>query len=232
MLLFLYPQSSEPRQQSQQQNDPEDLITYEAKPGDLRFFWQDENDINYANFFMLRKWLRNDGDSLIFAMNGGMFDDKGKPQGLYIQNGTVLAPLDTVQHSYGNFYMQPNGVFYITRDGRPVICTTEQFGSDGNVEFATQSGPMLIINGEMHSKFTPGSLNLHIRNGVGILPNGNVLFALSTKKTNFYNLAAYFKKRGCENALYLDGVISRAYIPEKEWVQLDGSLGVIIAEVQ
>jgi uncharacterized protein YigE (DUF2233 family) len=29
--------------------------------------------------------------------------------------------------------------------------------------------------------------------------------------------------------LYLDGLVSRTYLPEKEWTQTDGNFGVIIA---
>ncbi|PUV23912.1 phosphodiester glycosidase family protein [Sphingobacterium athyrii] len=34
------------------------------------------------------------------------------------------------------------------------------------------------------------------------------------KKINFYSLAQFFKQSGCVNALYLDGYVSRAYLPE------------------
>jgi uncharacterized protein YigE (DUF2233 family) len=32
----------------------------------------------------------------------------------------------------------------------------------------------------------------------------------------------------CQNALYLDGFVSRTYLPEKAWKQVDGNFGVII----
>jgi uncharacterized protein YigE (DUF2233 family) len=64
---------------------------------------------------------------------------------------------------------------------------------------------------------------------VGILPNGDVIFAMSKKKCNFYDFAYFFKKLGCQSALYLDGFISRTYAPEEEWIQTDGDFGVIVA---
>jgi uncharacterized protein YigE (DUF2233 family) len=110
----------------------------------------------------------------------------------------------------------------------PVICTTTDFINNGQINYATQSGPMLVIDGEIHPIFKEGSKNLNIRNGVGILPDKKVVFAMSKKEINFYDFANYFKKLGCKNALYLDGFVSRAYLPEKKWVQTDGNFGVMI----
>jgi uncharacterized protein YigE (DUF2233 family) len=77
-----------------------------------------------------------------------------------------------------------------------------------------------------------GSTNLNIRNGVGILPNNNIVFAMSKKEINFYDFAAYFQKLGCKNALYLDGFVSRTYLPEKHWLQEDGNFGVMIGVIE
>lgn len=110
--------------------------------------------------------------------------------------------------------------------------TRVDFRLDSSVLFATQSGPMLLVNGEYHEVLTKGSSNLHIRNGVGVLPDGKVLFVMSKEKVNFYDLATLFKQRGCKNALYLDGFVSRIYLPSKNWEQLDGDFGVMIAETE
>ena len=91
---------------------------------------------------------------------------------------------------------------------------------------------MLLIDSLVHPKFTQGSRNVHIRNGVGILPNGNPLFVISTKPINLYDFADYYRKWGCKNALYLDGFVSRLYLPEIGIQQMDGNFGVIIAEVE
>jgi len=91
---------------------------------------------------------------------------------------------------------------------------------------------MLLIEGKIHPKFNKDSENLHIRNGVGILPNGNLLFAMSKEEVNFYRLAEFFKDNKCENALYLDGFVSRTFLPSKNWIQEDGNFGVIIGEIE
>jgi uncharacterized protein YigE (DUF2233 family) len=89
-----------------------------------------------------------------------------------------------------------------------------------------------VIDGKLHPAFKEGSTNLNIRNGVGILPNGNVLLAISDKEINFYDFAMFFKNAGCKNALYLDGFVSRAYIPSKKRYDLDGNFGPMIAVVE
>jgi uncharacterized protein YigE (DUF2233 family) len=87
---------------------------------------------------------------------------------------------------------------------------------------------MLVINGEINKVFKKGAASRNIRNGVGILPGNKILFAIAERKTSFYDFAAFFKKSGSNNALYLDGVVSRMYLPEKNWKQSGGKFGVII----
>jgi uncharacterized protein YigE (DUF2233 family) len=161
-------------------------------------------------------------------MNGGMYMKDNSPQGLFIQNNTTLTPMDTLSGT-GNFYLKPNGVFYLTRDNKAVVCQSKEFVDNGQINFATQSGPMLVIDGQIHQAFKKGSINLNIRNGVGILPDNRVIFAMSKQEVNFYDFAEFFMSMGCKNALYLDGFVSRTYLPEENWQQLDGNFGVIIA---
>lgn len=161
-------------------------------------------------------------------MNAGMFNSEPAPQGLYIENNKTLKALDKAKGS-GNFYLKPNGVFYLTKENKPVIVKTEDFIDKGNIKYATQSGPMLLIDGKMHPAFKEGSSNLNIRNGVGILPDNSLVFALSKGEINFYDFAKFFQKLGCKNALYLDGFVSKAYLPAQNWMSLDGNFGVMIA---
>ena len=128
--------------------------------------------------------------------------------------------------------MQPNGIFYLTNDNKPVICKTTDFKNNKNIKFATQSGPMLLIDGACHPKLNKGSKSVHFRNGVGILPNGDLIFVMSKRKVNFYNFATFFKEQGCKNVLYLDGFVSKTYLPSKGYDELGGSFGVMIAATQ
>lgn len=212
------------------QVDNSRFVTYyvvDTKKQDLELYWKDDKGQNFGSIQHLKTWLESDNRKLVFAMNGGMYKQDGSPQGLYIEKRKTLSPLDTLTGA-GNFYLKPNGVFYITTDNTPVICNTLNFNNNGKIIYATQSGPMLVIDGEIHPAFKQGSTNLNIRNGVGILPNNKVVFAMSKEEINFYDFASYFKSLGCKNALYLDGLVSRTYLPEKSWMQTDGNFGVII----
>lgn len=160
-------------------------------------------------------------------MNGGMYKTDNSPLGLFIQDYKTITRLNKA-NATGNFYLKPNGVFYITSTNEPLICTTEKFINNGKIKYATQSGPMLLTDGKIHPGFKQGSSNVNIRNGVGILPGNKVLFAMSKELVNFYDFAEFFKKAGCTNALYLDGAISQTYLPGKNWLQAGGNFGVII----
>lgn len=212
---------------------PDNLLVHvvDLSVTELTFFYKNKNGENYANHGNLKNELAKADKALTFAVNGGMYNRDHTPQGLFIENGIVKTPLDTASSGYGNFYLQPNGVFFLTKKNKAGIVTTKDFVADPNILFATQSGPMLLTGGKMHPKFRAGSANLNIRNGVGILPDGKVLFVMSKEKINFYDFASYFKKQGCLNALYLDGFVSRTYLPAKNWEQLDGNFGVIIGTV-
>jgi uncharacterized protein YigE (DUF2233 family) len=211
------------------ENTNDQILSYtvNTKTQSIQFYWKDEKGEIFKTIQNLKSYIESKNATLLFAMNAGMFNKEYAPQGLFIQKQKTLSSLDTSSGN-GNFYMKPNGVFYITTDNTPVICTTTGFINNGQINYATQSGPMLVIDGEIHPAFKEGSKNLNIRNGVGILPDKKVVFAMSKKEINFYDFANYFKKLGCKNALYLDGFVSRAYLPEKNWVQTDGNFGVMI----
>ncbi len=221
-------------QNESKQIDESKFIVYKVNPKlkRIKFYWKDTNNTILSNFKNLKSKIEDKQERLIFAVNGGMYNKKYHPQGLYIEKGEILKEIDTLKKAPGNFYLQPNGIFYLLKDGTSVICTTANFSFDSSINYATQSGPMLVINGEIHPKFNFGSKNLNIRNGVGILPNGHLLFVMTKEKINFYDFASYFKSKGCKHALYLDGFVSRTYLPSKNWVQLDGQFGVIIAETE
>lgn len=206
------------------------FLTYKVdlKKQDLRLYWKNDNNQNIGSIQNLKIWLEGKNRVLEFAMNAGMYKKDNSPQGLYIEKQKILSALDTTRAS-GNFYLKPNGIFYLTTNKTAAICRTEDFRNIEKVEYATQSGPMLLIDGQIHPEFKKGSANLNIRNGVGILPDGKVLFVLSKKEINFYDFANYFKSLGCKNALYLDGFVSRAFAPSENWIQTDGNFGALFA---
>lgn len=198
----------------------------------LQFFWKDDKGNNFRSLGNLEKWIakKYPGKELTFAMNGGMYMEDYRPLGLYIENGVQKKAINKAT-GYGNFYLMPNGIFYITTNNKAGICETDKFVNQ-HIKYATQSGPLLLINGKIHPSFTKGSKNVQIRNGVGIMEDGRALFCMSTVPVNFYEFAEFFKLSGCRYALFLDGFVCRTYLPEKHWKQTDGDFGVIIGSVE
>lgn len=201
---------------------------------DLVLVWKDSSGKPLKNFANLKKLARQNGKQLVFAMNGGMYTQLRKPLGLYIEKGKRLKKLNT-RTGRGNFYMKPNGVFYITKNNTAHIVTTKKMSGIKvyQSKYATQSGPMLLIDGKVHKAFIKGSKNLNIRNGVGILSNGGVVFSISNQPVNFYDFAIHFKNKGCKYALYLDGFVSKMYYLEKGLKKMGrDKFGVMIAVIK
>jgi uncharacterized protein YigE (DUF2233 family) len=86
---------------------------------------------------------------------------------------------------------------------------------EGKVCYATQSGPMLVIDGAIHPKFLVDATSRKRRNGAGVREDGVVVFAISDSAVTFHEFASYFRDAlKTPNALYLDGTISRLHAPE------------------
>lgn len=193
---------------------------------DIELYWKDDNNRLLNSIQNLKDYVEKKGKHLVFAMNAGMYMEDRTPLGLFVQKQKIRHRLNTSRGNT-NFYMQPNGVFYITTDKKADVCATSDYIHSRKINFATQSGPMLLIDGVINSSFKKGSANINIRNGVGILPDHQVIFVISRLPVNFYDLAEYFKNMGCSNALFLDGSVSAMYLPEKKWVQMEGNFGVM-----
>jgi uncharacterized protein YigE (DUF2233 family) len=168
-----------------------------------------------------------------FATNGGMFNPAYDPVGLYIEDGRERFPLNRAPGA-GNFFMLPNGVFAVG-GGRAWVLATDAFArlpgeTRAALRFATQSGPMLVVDGHPHPAFRADSSHRAIRSGVGLISPTKLVFAISDTPVTFLELAELFRADyGCQQALYLDGAISRAWIPSLGHRDGGGDFGVMIA---
>jgi uncharacterized protein YigE (DUF2233 family) len=215
----------------------------EADPADVdvRIFWQDDKGAPYPVFNALDDDLEDQGLDLAFAMNGGMFGEDFSPIGLYIENGRELRPANTTDahpdaRPVPNFYKKPNGVFYVGEAGAGVMETARFLAERPPADFATQSGPLLVIEGAIHPAFIVGSSDRKRRNGVGVCKGGVVRFAISDSAVNFHDFARFFRDHlGCPNALFLDGGSAPGlYAPElnrNDWPG-HGSYGPIVGAVR
>lgn len=196
-----------------QETSEDQKVSYyvvDQKKANIALFLKDSNGEFINNFTNLKDILKKDKKELIFATNSGIFMQNYIPLGLHVEKGKQIRGLNKRKSGYGNFYMKPNGVFYIKNDNSAGVCKSIDYKSSG-IKYASQSGPILVIDGEINPAFRKGSKHAHIRNGVGVLKDGKIVFAISEEQLSFYEFAAFFKKMGCKNALYFDGSISGVY---------------------
>jgi uncharacterized protein YigE (DUF2233 family) len=171
----------------------------------IRLYWNRPDGTPYAYLSALPRDLEGGTGRLLFATNAGMFDSKLKPVGLYVERGRELVHVN-IKSGNGNFHMKPNGIFYIS-GGNAAVAETQSFLKQRpQADLATQSGPMLVLDGSLHPRFNRGSSSLKLRSGVGVRADGKVIFAISREAVSFDSFARLFRDgQKCPNALFLDG---------------------------
>lgn len=203
---------------------------FRCAPEELRVFWKNEAGESHGNFARLHADLATRGERLVFAMNAGIFEPDGAPSGLHIEADRELHPLNRADGK-GNFFLKPNGVFFIDQEGARIIETEEYARSGAKPRLAVQSGPLLLRAGDIHPAFRADSTNRLHRNGVGILPDGSVIFAITEfdlkNGVNLHDFAEFFRAQGCRDALFLDGDLSLIWTPEDGPPKRVNNLGAI-----
>ena len=166
----------------------------------------------------LKSHLAKKGEIIRFATNGALYEPNFTTTGLYIENSKTIKPLNTKprEKEFKNFYIQPNGVFYIDKEEQVKIITTKAYQKEKvKPTYALQSGPMLVVNGKINKELSPTSRNRFVRSGVGVIDSTKLAFVISKQPVRFYDFARVFQQKfKCKNALYLDGFISEMYLPE------------------
>lgn len=165
-------------------------------------------------FTKLEAALGPRAQGLLFAMNAGMYDNKGLPVGLYVENGKQRHPIN-LRDGPGNFHMKPNGVLAVDAEGRIAIVPSEKWEKPARqAQWATQSGPMLLIDGTLHPLIQPNGTSLNVRNGAGTADGQTAWFVISEEPVSFGRFARFFRDGlGCRDALYLDGAVSSLWDP-------------------
>ena len=182
-----------------------------ANPSKIAILWKDGKGRSIASFQRLKQVM----PGAKYAMNGGIYMAEGlTPCGLLVQEGKVLRSLKILKRGNDNFSMQPQGVFAITKTGKAIIVAAKD-AKPNDYNYATQSSPMLVINGKVNPTLTK-SENSVIRNGVGILPDGRVLLVLSKWRVTFQEFARFFIEQKCTSAMYMDGAVSESCDYTKE----------------
>lgn len=189
------------------------VIRIDSQQDQLQLFWRDDSKKPFNTFSNLASWLEGRGEQLAFAMNAGMFKPDYSPVGIFVSQGEEQSPLD-LSSGQGNFFLKPNGIFLISETGASIVESGEYEGLKEKIILATQSGPLMVRHGAIHSAFNPNSVSRLVRNGVGITKNGEVVFAISESPVSLYQFASFFRDAlHCPDALYFDGTVSGLYAP-------------------
>ncbi len=179
----------------------------------LKLFWKQLDGQPYGSLRNIPRYAASKDEALVFATNAGMYRPDRSPVGLYIENGQQQSKVEAAR-GVGNFYLKPNGIFYVNGDKAGILETGHFLREHPYVDIATQSGPMLVIDGRIHPKFSVGSTSKKIRNGVGIIDSRTIVFVISNDPVSFTEFAKFFRDwLRCSNALYLDGSISSIFAP-------------------
>lgn len=226
---------SEPIQEEAIQHAGAGFRVLRVDPSRIVLLWKDANGVPHRSFDKALTAVESKGLRVAYLMNAGIFEPGCVPSGLHIEDGRTLRPLN-LANAPGNFFLKPNGVFWIhappnppsspsesasvaSHESRAEIAPSETFAAlvaknsyaPTNIRYALQSGPLLLINGKRHPAFKSGSPNKLRRNGIGIDDKGRVILAITDDHSdvNFYDFAGLFLKLNCQNALFLDGTISQ-----------------------
>ncbi|WP_051248356.1 phosphodiester glycosidase family protein [Inquilinus limosus] len=195
----------------------------------LGLFWQGRDGQPYGSLYAFKRAMTAAGDPPLVAMNAGMYHPDLSPVGLFVSGGRELHPANLADGD-GNFFMKPNGVFYAGDDGAGILETEAYLRQAPSARIATQSGPMLVIDGALHPLFSDDGASRKIRNGVGVRDGHTVVFAISRDGVSFGSFARLFRDAlGCRDALYLDGSISALSAPDGLSVGWGIRVGPILA---
>jgi uncharacterized protein YigE (DUF2233 family) len=205
------------------------VCAFDARSDNIQMFWKGADGRPYGAFAPLAADLNARGRELVFAMNAGIYETDLSPLGLYIEGGKQLRKSDP-RDGEGNFHLKPNGVFFVSDSSVGVMESTRFVASAPAALYATQSGPMLVIDGQIHPKILPTGTSAKTRNGVGARDATTAIFAISEEPVTFYAFARLFRDAlKCPNALYLDGSISSLFSAEMKRDDALWPIGPIVA---
>ncbi len=233
MLVFACTAAPQPAcEETAFQDIPLLVCRFDPQAVDMRLVLAGADGQAYRQFDALAGAVEAAGGRLVFAMNAGMYHPDRTPVGLHIEEGRHVTPLSR-RDGPGNFHMLPNGVFYLLADGMAGVLASDAYAAaDLAPRFATQSGPMLVIDGALHPAFNPDGTSRRRRNGVGVTADGVVVFALSDVPVTFHTFARAFREQlDTPNALYLDGVVSRVWAPALGRKERGLDLGPMVAVI-
>lgn len=210
------------------------ICSFDPAKIDLSMAWKKSDGSVYGSFAPLAAEYKKRKTPLLFASSGGPFHFDLTPTGLYVENFKELTPAIAADATgIGSFYEKPNGMFFV-EDGRPKLLTTERYlATKPKAAFATQSGPMLLIDGEVNKSLNEQTAPLRKRTGVCLRRDTpRLVFAITDTTVTVQAFADFLKSQNCQNALMLDTSTSSFYVPSRQRADLWVPIGPIIAITQ
>lgn len=165
---------------------------------------------------------------VVFAMNGGGFDEGGTPHGYYVEKGDRLFRLNRSSDAFG---AAPSAVLYGFVDSGWFVWESQRFYDEvtRRPDFGTQSGPMLVQAGEINLAITEMEPVLVVRNAVGRDAGGRLHFVISDQPVDLARLARFFRDvANTPNAMQLDENVAQLWDPQHDRLDLGDPLGPII----
>ena len=222
------PVEAQPTPCTQQQFEGDRFTVCDAKDGQIELVAAARNQTPIRRFSDLEASLGKRANKVAFAMNAGMFDEDGRPIGLAIVDGRQVRAINR-RKGGGNFHLMPNGVLLIRRDGKAEVVSSADYKPSKDIAFATQSGPMLVIDGKLHPAFDRDGQSRYIRNGVGVAPDGKPRFVISEDQVSLGKFARFFRDRlKTRNALFFDGAVSALWDPANSRRDVTVPLGPLV----
>lgn len=206
------------------------VCTFPLETYEVRLHHAREDGSIFGQLSLLEAHLNAAGKTVVALTNGGMYHTDRRPVGLYVEDGETKRTL-VRGDGPGNFQLLPNGVFWI-EDGRAGVEETRRFDEAGRTpDYATQSGPMLVVDGELHPDFRAASENRYRRSGIGVSEDGEtVIFAISEQPVTFHAFGSLFRDMlDVDNALFLDGKVCRLDLPAEGRHEPGLSMGPMLA---
>lgn len=228
LIVWAVPAAAVTCEDVQYAGDSYTICTVDAASENLRLFYKDADDAVIGSFGGIA--ALPDVTQLDFAMNAGMYHDDRRPVGHYIEDGVEVMRV-IPNAGPGNFGLLPNGVFCINDATAQVYETLQYLEVAPVCRDASQSGPMLVIDGALHPRFLPDSTSRFIRNGVGTSADGRTaVFAISNNSVTFHEFGSLFRDYlELPNALYFDGKVSRLYSRDLGRSDFGFQLGPMVA---
>ena len=213
---------------SRQQFEGDRFTVCEAAGNRIELVAAARDETPVRSFADLEASLGKRAPEVAFAMNAGMYGEDGRPIGLAIVDGKQVRAINR-RTGGGNFHLMPNGVFQVRRDGRSEVVTTANWKPSPDIRIATQSGPMLVIDGKLHPAFDHDGRSRHIRNGVGTGPDGRTRFVISEDPVSLGKFARFVRDAvNSPNALFFDGAVSALWDPANHRRDVTVPLGPMI----